>query len=245
MSLSQAIAEALQFIPVTSFTIYGTKIAINETLLVSWIVMAILIIASILLTRRLRTIPRGPQAILEVAVEFLDNFSREQFGRRAKIYGPYIGTLFLFILFANIIPAITPVAITIGGHRLEPLFVIKPPTRDVNLTAALAIFTILLVIFGGLKARGIKGWLKNLLHPVPMMLPFNILEFFIRPTSLCLRLFGNMLGGFIILRLIETVVPLILPPVISLWFDFLDGIIQALVFSFLATLYFAEAVKVE
>jgi F-type H+-transporting ATPase subunit a len=151
----------------------------------------------------------------------------------------------LFLVFVNILPALSPMSVSFAGHSYTPMFVIKPPARDINFTAALAILTILMVIIGGFKARGIKGWAKNLLHPVPMMLPFNLLEYIIRPTSLCLRLFGNILGGFVILRLIEAVLPLALPPILSLWFDFLDGLIQALVFAFLSTLYIAEAVKVE
>jgi F-type H+-transporting ATPase subunit a len=230
-----------------SFTFLGRtvrSIDINETILVSWVVMAILILAALLLTRRLREVPRGPQVFLEWAVEFLNNFSREHFGKRAHIYGPYIGTVFLFLLVANIIPAISPMAIGILG--LEPPFVIRPPARDINLTAALALVSILLVLFGGLRARGLKGWAKNLLHPVPMMLPFNLLEYIIRPVSLCLRLFGNILGGYIIMLLVELAlpVPVAVPVALSLYFDFFDGLIQAVVFSFLTTLFVGEAVEV-
>ncbi|AEF80193.1 F0F1 ATP synthase subunit A [Leadbettera azotonutricia] len=218
---------------------------ITETILVSWVIIAILIIGSLLLTRKLKEVPRGAQVFLEWAIEFCNSFSREHFGHKAKTYGPYIGTVFLFLLFANIIPAISPMSISIIGA--EPPFVIKPPTRDINLTAALAIMSILLVFFGGLKARGPIGWLKNLLNPVPMMLPFNLLEYIIRPLSLCLRLFGNILGGFIIMLLVEKALPIpaIVPAVLSVYFDFFDGLIQAVVFTFLTTLFVAEAVETE
>jgi F-type H+-transporting ATPase subunit a len=219
------------------------SIDITETVLVSWVVMALLILASLLLTRRLREVPRGSQVFLEWAVEFLNNFSRGYFGKRAQVYGPYIGTVFLFLLLANIIPVISPMAI--GALGLEPPFVIKPPTRDINLTAALALLSILLVLFGGLRARGIRGWARNLLHPVPMMLPFNLLEYIIRPLSLCLRLFGNILGGYIIMLLVEQAlpVPVVIPAALSLYFDFFDGLIQAVVFCFLTTLFVGEAVE--
>jgi F-type H+-transporting ATPase subunit a len=223
----------------------GRSADINETILVSWLVMAILIIAARLLTRKLQEVPRGPQVFLEWAVEFLNNFSREHFGRRAAFYGPYIGTLFLFLLGANIIPALSPMALSAFG--IEPPFTITPPTRDINLAAALAIISILLTLVGGLRARGIGGWCKNLFKPTPMMLPFNLLEYIMRPASLCLRLFGNILGGFIIMLLIEHAmpIPLILPAAASLYFDFIDGLIQAVVFTFLTTLFIAEAVDVE
>lgn len=217
------------------------SIDINETVFVSWVVMAVLIIASLVLTRRLKEVPRGPQVILEALIEFLNNFSKDHFGRRAKTFGPFIGTIFLFLLLANIIPVLSPV----GAFGHEPPFSLKPPTRDINLTAAMALLSILVVLVSGLRARGLKGWFKNLLSPVPMMLPFNLLEYIIRPASMCLRLFGNILGGLIIMLLIEGAVPLALPPVASLYFDFLDGFIQALVFTFLTTLFIAEAVEVD
>jgi F-type H+-transporting ATPase subunit a len=217
------------------------SIDINETVFISWVVMAVLIIASLILTRRLKEVPRGPQVILEALMEFLNNFSKEQFGRRAKTFGPFIGTIFLFLLLANIIPVLSPV----GAFGHEPPFSIRPPARDINLTAAMALLTILVVLVSGLRARGLRGWCKNLLHPVPMMLPFNLLEYIIRPTSMCLRLFGNILGGLIIMLLIEGVAPIGVPVILSLYFDFLDGFIQALVFTFLTTLFIAEAVKVE
>ncbi|GHV75419.1 ATP synthase subunit a [Spirochaetia bacterium] len=222
----------------------GLSLDINETILISWIAMAILIIAAFVLTRNLKEIPRGGQVFLEAAVEFLNNFSREHFGRRARIYGPYIGTVFLFLLVANIIPVLSPLSLPIFG--IEPPFTIKPPTRDINLTAALAIISILLVFFGGLRARGIGGWCKNLLKPMPLMLPFNLLEYIIRPLSLCLRLFGNILGGFIIMLLIERALPIpaVLPAFASLYFDLFDGLVQAVVFTFLTTLFVAEAVEV-
>jgi F-type H+-transporting ATPase subunit a len=245
MNLGQEINEALVFVEVANLHVFGVQIPINETVIVSWICMAILVVASFVLTRRLKAVPRGFQAILEAGVEFLNNFSGQQFGRKAKIYGPFIGTLFLFLLLANILPVLSPVGLSFGGLEFKPPFTIKPPARDINFTAALAIVSILVVLFGGLRARGFKGWAKNLLHPVPLMLPFNIMEYVIRPVSLCLRLFGNILGGLIIMRLIEALIPVAVPPLLSLYFDFLDGLIQALVFTFLTTLFVAEAVKTE
>ncbi|MDR0376179.1 MAG: F0F1 ATP synthase subunit A [Spirochaetaceae bacterium] len=241
MELGAHLNESLKFVTVFSFTFFGREIPVTETVVVTWAVMAVLIIAALLLTRNLKQIPRGVQCILEGAVEFLNGFSRRQFGARAGVYGPYVGTVFLFLLLANIIPVLSPIA----AFGREPPFTIKPPARDINFTAALALISILLVLFGGIRARGLKGWGKHLLSPVPMMLPFNLLEFVIRPLSLCLRLFGNILGGFIIMLLIEFVAPIIAPPVLSLYFDFLDGLIQALVFTFLTILFIAEAVEGE
>ena len=224
--------------------IFGVSVPITETVVVSWIVMALLIVISLVLTSKLRLVPRGPQAILETAVEFLNNFAKNQFGSFSKILGPYIGSLFLFLVLANIISVLSPIEIRAFGREFIPPFMIRPPTRDINVTAALALISILLVIISGFAARGFTGWFKRLLHPLPMMLPFNIMEYGTRLISLALRLFGNILGGFVLMHLIEGLFPLVFPMVFSLYFDFFDGMIQAAIFVFLTSLYISEAVNV-
>jgi F-type H+-transporting ATPase subunit a len=251
MNIKEALEEFKTFIFLpfpegTAIPFFGstiTGIEINETVIVSWGVMGILIIGSLLLTRNLKEIPQGPQVFLETMIELANNFSCRYFGPRSAVYGPYVGTVFLFILFANIIPVISP--LSISAFHIEPPFTLKPPTRDINLTAALAFLSIAIVLIGGLKARGLRGWFAKLFQPTPMMLPFNLLEYIVRPLSLCLRLFGNILGGFIIMLLVEGAlpIPIVIPGVLSLYFDFFDGLIQAVVFTFLTTLFISEAVE--
>lgn len=245
MSIGEKLIESLQINTIFTIRAGGFVIPITETVVLSWVVMVVLIVGAFIATRRFRPVPRGVQAIVEAGVDFLNNFSREQFGKYARIFGPFIGTLFLYLLTANIIPAFTPAMAL--GH--EAPFEIKPPARDINVPAALALVSILLVFFSGIIVRGPAGWLKTLFHPVPAMLPFNILEYVIKPVTLCLRLFGNILGAFIIMTLVNLALEnalgfssgiSVFP---SLYFDFLDGFIQALVFTFLTTLYIAEAVK--
>jgi F-type H+-transporting ATPase subunit a len=236
--------EALEIKTIFSLTLAGFKIPITETVIVSWAVMIILIIASLLLTRRLKKIPTGVQAFLETGVEFLNNFAKNQFGAFSKFLGPYIGSLFLFLILANIIGVISPPEIKAFGREFIPPFMIRPPTRDINVTAALAVISLTLVIVCGFAARGFLGWFKHLLDPLPMMLPFNIMEYGTRLISLCLRLFGNILGGYVLMTMIEGVLPVALPMVFSLYFDFFDGMIQAGIFVFLTSLYISEAVKV-
>ena len=120
---------------------------------------------------------------------------------------------------------------------------IKPPTKDVTVTAALAVMTIVLVQAASIRAKGVKGWLHSFAEPVPIMLPINILELAIRPTSLCMRLFGNVLGSFVVMKLLEFICPAILPIPFSLYFDFFDGFIQAYVFVFLTSLFIKEAIE--
>jgi len=236
--------EALDIKTIFTLTLFNVKIPVTETVIISWAVMLILIIASLVITRKLKEIPAGAQAFLEAGVEFLNNFAKNQFGSFAKYLGPYMGSLFLFLLLSNIIPVLSPLAFKAFGHKFSPLFEIHPPTRDINVTAALAIISILLVLVCGFAARGVKGWLKRLFYPVPFMLPFNIMEYGTRLISLALRLFGNILGGYVLMSMIEGLFPLALPIVFSLYFDFFDGLIQAAIFVFLTSLYISEAVKV-
>jgi F-type H+-transporting ATPase subunit a len=236
--------EALEIKTIFTLNLAGFTIPVSETVIVSWIVMFILIIGSLVLTRSLKTIPAGAQAIMEAGIEFLNKFSKNHFGRFAKYLGPYIGSLFLFLLLANIISVLSPLEVKIFGREFVPPFPIRPPTRDINVTAALAIISILLVLFCGFAARGVKGWFKNLFYPVPFMLPFNIMDYGTRLLSLSLRLFGNILGGFVLMTLIEKAIPLAVPMVMALYFDFFDGLIQAMIFVFLTSLYISEAIKI-
>ena len=114
----------------------------------------------------------------------------------------------------------------------------RTPKADV--TAALALMSIVLIEGSGIRARGGVGFLKSLAAPTPVMTPMNILEIAIRPTSLCMRLFGNVLGAFVIMELIKLVVPVFVPAVFSLYFDLFDGLIQTYVFVFLTSLFMKE-----
>jgi F-type H+-transporting ATPase subunit a len=236
--------EALEIKTIFTLNLFGFNIPVTETVIVSWMVMLILIVLSLIVTRKLKEIPTGVQAILEAGVEFLNKFAKNQFGKFSKHLGPYMGSLFLFLLVSNIIGVLSPLEVKFMGHEFEPPFPIRPPTRDVNVTVALAAISILLVLVCGFAARGVKGWFKRLLHPVPLMLAFNIMEYGTRLISLSLRLFGNILGAYVLMHLIEGLFPLALPMVVSLYFDFFDGMLQAGIFVFLTSLYISEAVKV-
>jgi len=236
---------ALEIKTIFTITLFGYNIPITETVIVSWIVMLILIVGSLLLTRKLKEVPTGAQTILETGVEFLNNFAKTRFGPFAKFLGPYMGSLFLFILISNLIPVVSLVEVKAFGREFVPPFMFRPPTKDINVTAAFAVITILLVLVCGFAARGFVGWFKNLLNPVPLMLPFNLMDYGTRLLSLSLRLFGNMLGGFVLMSMIEGALALALPVVPSLYFDFFDGIVQAGIFVFLSSLYISEAVTIE
>ena len=98
-------------------------------------------------------------------------------------YIPYLITVLLYLACSN---------------TLAPLFGFKPPTKDLNVTAALAIMSMCLIEFSGIKKNGMKHWVKHFAEPIPIVAPIMILEIVIRPLSLCMRLFGNMLAGFVV-----------------------------------------------
>ncbi len=239
MSISERITQGISIKTVFTLHAFGLAIPISDTVVSTWIVMAVLILASYLLTRRFRETPRKPQLLLEAFIGFINDFVKENAGHHGKDFAAFLGTIFIFLIAANLAPMLTP----IGGFGFEPAFVIKPLTRDINVTAAFAITVIVTVFFAGLVYKRPLGWLKSLVQPSPIMLPFNLLEYAIKPLSLCLRLFGNILGAYIIMQLIEAVAPVIFPPIAGLYFDLFDGLIQAVVFAFLSTIYIAEAIE--
>jgi len=238
-SISEKITEGIGIKTVFTVHAFGLSVPISDTVISTWIVMALLIIASILLTRRFREIPKKPQLLLEAFIGFINDFVTETAGHHGKDFAAFLGTIFIFLIAANLAPMLTP----IGGFGFEPAFVIKPLTRDINVTAAFAVTVIVTVFLSTFRYKGVKGWLKSLVSPSPVMLPFKLMEYAIKPLSLCLRLFGNILGAFIIMKLIEIVAPVVFPPIAGLYFDLFDGLIQAVVFSFLSTIYIAEAIE--
>lgn len=215
----------------TAFTIpvFG-GIAVPESVVVTWIIMAILILVSIVFTRNLKVENPGKvQLALEAGYQLAEDFFGELLGKNGLRYLPYLISVLLYIAVANLIGLIG----------------LKPPTKDLGVTAGMAIMSILLVEIAGIRQRGTKGWLKSFIEPIPIIAPINVLEVFTRPLSLCMRLFGNVLGSYVVMELLKIVVPVFLPAVFSVYFDIFDGLIQAFVFVFLTALYVGEATESE
>ena len=202
----------------TVFTIplFG-GISISESVVVTWIIIAAMTIASICLVRNLKVEnPGKKQLLLETAISGIYKFFEETIGEHGKRYIPYLITIMLYLGVANLIGLIG----------------FKPPTKDLNVTAAMALMSIILIEYAGIHQKGVKNWLKSFAQPVAIIAPINILEVVIRPLSLCMRLFGNVLGGFVVMELIKLMVPVFIPVVFSCYFDIFDGLIQAFVFVF-------------
>ena len=215
----------------TAFTIplFG-GIPVAESVVVTWIVMAVLLIAALLLTRNLSVdAPGKAQVALESAVQFLNGFVKTNIGSHWKPFAPWLGTVALYIGFANIIG----------------IFGLTPPTKDISVTTALAVMSMLLIYGAQFRYNGLLGGLKKFAEPMPLLLPINLMEVVIRPLALCMRLFGNILGAYIIMEMLKFVAPAVLPAVFSIYFDLFDGLIQTVVFVFLTTLFTGEGIKEE
>lgn len=225
--LAEELSNELQCKTVFTIPIFG-GIPVTESVVVTWIIMAVLVLLSIILVRNLKVEnPGKKQLVLETIITTFNNLFKGVIGEAGMKYVPYLITVILYIGMANIMG----------------VFGFKPPTKDLNVTASLAIMSIVLVQVAGIRGKGTKGWVKSFAEPVAIVAPLNVLELVIKPLSLCMRLFGNVLGAFVIMKLIEAVVPLIVPIPLSLYFDFFDGFLQAFVFTFLTTLYMQEAME--
>ena len=226
-AVAEHIQEELNVQTVFTIPVFG-GIDVAESVVVTWIIMAVLILLAFFLTRgfKTRNISKR-QAAVEVIVTKLTGLVEGMLGEEGAAYVPYLTTVLLYIGLANIIG----------------IFGFKSPTKDLNVTLALALMSIILVQAAGIRAKGVKGWLKSFTQPIAIVTPFNILDLVTRPLSLCMRLFGNVLGAFVIMKLIEQVLPVFLPAVFSVYFDLFDGLLQAYVFVFLTGLYIKEAIE--
>ena len=200
-------------------------IPVPESAVVSWAIIVVLTLLAIWLTHGLRKRPGRKQIAAEMLVGFINNFCRDTLGDKYwRTFAPYLGTVGLYLALAN----------------MAGLFGVTPPTKDLNVTAGLAIMSALLIYGSQFRFHGLRGGLKKFSEPVAVVTPLNIMEIGIRPLSLCMRLFGNVLGAFVIMELIKLVVPVFVPAIFSLYFDLFDGLIQTYVFVFLTSLFMKE-----
>ncbi|WP_109711071.1 F0F1 ATP synthase subunit A [Faecalicatena contorta] len=200
-------------------------IGVSESVVVTWIIMAALVLLSIIFVRNLRVEnPGRKQIALETVIGGIQDFFVGVMGKENKRYIPYLITVGLYLGVSNIIG----------------LFGFKPPTKDLNVTAALAIMSMFLIEYSGIRKNGFKHWVKHFAEPVPIVAPILVMEIVIRPLSLCMRLFGNVLGAFVVMELLKLTMPMLLPIPFSFYFDIFDGLLQAYVFVFLTSLFMNE-----
>jgi len=179
-------------------------------------------------TRELKLIPGSGQSFIEFLTDFVRDIAKSQINEKEYLkWVPYIGTMFLFIFVSNWSGALIPWKI------IElPNGELGAPTNDINTTAALAILTSISYFYAGISKKGL-GYFAKYVQPTPILLPINILEDFTKPLSLSFRLFGNILADELVVAVLVSLVPLVIPiPLIFLGL-FTSGI-QALIFATLS-----------
>lgn len=209
----------------------------GQVFITTWIVIAMLLTASVLATRNIQRVPQGIQNVMEYALEFVRDIAKNQIGEKEyRPWVPFVGTLFLFIFVSNWSGALIPWRLI---HLPEGE--LAAPTSDINTTVALALLTSLAYFYAGFSKRGL-GYFSKYVEPTPILLPIAILEDFTKPLSLSFRLFGNILADELVVAVLVLLVPLFVPiPVMML--GLFTSAIQALVFATLAAAYIHEAME--
>lgn len=207
------------------FDLWG--ISFNATIVNTWIVMGLLTGVSIMVTRNLRpdVPPNRWRTMLEVIVQGIESQIEEISRRKSHSLLYFVGTLFLFIFTSNLLMVVPGFA---------------PPTASLSTTAALALSVLVAVPVFGISSRGFGGYLKTYLEPSVVMLPFNIIKEFSGGVSLAIRLYGNIMSGAVIGAVLLGVAPFFFPVVMEV-LGLLTGLVQAYIFTILATVYISSA----
>lgn len=222
---------------------YIGDIPVTETVTVTWFIMAVILVFCLVATRHLKREPKGLQIIVEQFVKIVRNLTTQNMGERNIVFAPYVATLLLFIGISNIVGLVG----------------LRPPTADLNTTMCLSIATFALTQIFGVKSKGLGGYGKSFMEPMPFLLPLNIVGELANPVSLGFRLFGNITAGVIIMgllygalgsftqMLLGTVIPPLLqagvPAVLHIYFDLFSGLLQSFIFTMLTMVFIAGAME--
>ncbi|MDI6785864.1 MAG: F0F1 ATP synthase subunit A [bacterium] len=200
------------------------------TLVMTWITMIILIVLAYIARKKIEKYPSKLQALVEMIISGMDDLTKETLGVVARKYFPLITTLLFFVLISNWLGCIPT---------------LKSPTQDLNTTLGLGLMVFVIVQASAIWHKGIIEYVKGFFQPyiiAPLMFPLNVVGEIAKVISHSFRLFGNILGGsLIILVLSELIRYFILPIGLYAFFGFFSGTIQAFVFSILALVYIAIA----
>lgn len=217
----------MQESPLTSTVLFHLgPIAITRPVVTTWAIMLALAVVCRLVTRRLKMQPDERQAVLEIIVTGIEQQIEEVIRKDARPFLPMLGTLFIFLVVANLSGVLPGV---------------EAPTSKIETPAALALIVFFSVHYFGIRSRGLGGYLASFAEPKLIMLPLNILSEVTRTFSLMVRLFGNVMSGEFIIALVVALAGLFVPiPLMVL--EILVGIVQAYIFTVLATVFIGAAV---
>lgn len=216
----------MQASPLTSTVLFHLgPVTITRPVVTTWVIMLVLTAVCWLVTRRLKALPDGRQAVLEIVVTGIAAQIEDVIRKDSRPFLPLLGTLFIFLVTANLSGLLPGV---------------EAPTSKLETPAALALIVFFSVHFFGIRARGLRGYLASFAKPKLIMLPLNILSELTRTFSLMLRLFGNIMSGEFIVALIVALAGLFVPiPLMAL--EILIGIVQAYIFTVLAAVFIGAA----
>ena len=204
-------------------------VVLNSTIVTTWALMVVMVVGAKLITRKIKVegaISRW-QGFLEIVVTSIQEQIEAVGLPHPERYLGFIGSLFVFIAFANL-------CTILPGY--------DPPTGSLSTTAALAICVFVAVPIFGIEAQGLGGYLKSYVQPTWIMLPFNLISQVSRTLALAIRLFGNTMSAAMIIGILLTITPLFFPIFMNL-LGLLTGMVQAYIFSILATVYIAAATR--
>lgn len=217
----------------TYFDIAGFRFVITESILSMWLVMAALVLFAVIVRVKLKNFtdkPSGFQNFVELLVETLDNFVGSTMGEKNRKFTAYFGSLFMLILMSN----------------LAGLFGIRPPTANYSVPLGLALITFFMTQYLGVTTKGVGTYLKGYLEPAWPFLPLNLIGEIANPLSLSFRLFGNIVGGTILMGLYYGMLPwflqLGLPSLMHAYLDVFAGVLQAFVFTMLSMIFVSGAI---
>ena len=208
--------------------------SLSYTIIFTWVAMAVLIIAALIIRltvfRHPKDQPSGAQNVIELIVEFVGNYTNSKAHGTGEFLCSYILTIGSLLIMSAFLE----------------LFRLRPPTADITMTFSLAIMTFLFINIYGLRRKGLRGRLKSLASPTPLVFPFRIISDMAIPVSLACRLFGNILGGMIVIDLLYMALgnnAVGIPSVFGLYFNVFHPLIQTFIFVTLTLTFIDEAIE--
>ncbi len=223
--------DDLTHLPQITIELLGLNLVVNtETVIMTWIVMGALLLFGFFATRNASLLPNPFQILAELIVGAFWGLTKDALDEgMARKYFPLICTLFLFLLIANWLGALP--------HLSEP-------TKDLNTPLGLGIMGFCIAHYAGIRTKGIKEYSKEYFQPIFFMAPLNIIGEIAKVVSISFRLYGNIMGGAIIVLVVSHLVySLLLPPFLIAFFSLFIGTIQAFVFTMLTLVYISVQVK--
>lgn len=211
--------------------LFGYKIELNlEVMLMTWIVIIMLVLFGWACASRRAMVPTRFQIIGELLISRLYELTEDAMGKRlAQTYAPMVCALFMFLLLCNWVGIIP--------HLEEP-------TKDLNTPLSLGIMGFVIAHYVGIKTKGFKLYIKEYFQPIFFMMPLNLIGELAKVVSISFRLFGNIMGGSIIILVVSHLTySLALPPFLNAFFGFFVGAIQAFVFTMLTIVYISTQAK--